>query len=436
MPLHRNHGLVKAPLIVGDRIEEDIILDSLYSILLHGVNPMGEKNKAEPASNIQNRLRSLRVARGLSQAELAAKAGITRQAVYAIESNQYLPTTAVALRLADALERRVEDLFSLVATGEAIEGELIGALPAGAPDSLRVRVKVAKVGDRLVVRPVAELGDTLCYTVAADGLVMGPSDAARRSSRDRIKVRVRLLRDRSGIESEIAVAGCDPAVFLAGEHLRRRQGGTTVVGWTMGSAAALEALKRQEVHVAGLHVVDAKSGESNLPYLRRHLSGGDFTVVTFARWEQGLLVQRGNPKRIREVADLARRELMLVNREPGAGARLLLDQRLAASGVKGGQVRGYGRIVRSHLEVARLVAEGWADTGVGVQAAARLVGLDFIPLQEERYDLVMPTRYLTTHPGLSKLLDTIVSQPFRIEVEALGGYDMRETGKVHDLRQA
>jgi len=395
---------------------------------------MGEKNKAEPASNIQNRLRSLRLANGLTQAELAAKAGITRQAVYAIEANQYLPTTAVALRLADALDRRVEDLFSLVATGEAIEGDLIGSPPTGAPGSSQVRVKVAKVGDRLVVRPVAELGDTLCYAVAADGLIMEPTDAAQRSSRDRGKVRVRLLRDRPAIESEIAVAGCDPAVFLAGEHLRRRQRGMTVVGWTMGSAAALEALKREEVHVAGLHVVDAKSGESNLPYLRRHLKGGDFRVVTFARWQQGLLVQHGNPKRIREVADLARKEVAVVNREAGAGARLLLDQKLAASGMKADQVRGYGRIARSHLEVARLIADGWADVGVGVEAAARLMGLDFIPLQEERYDLVMPSRYLTTHPGLSILLDTIVSHPFRREIEALGGYDTRDTGKVQPFR--
>ncbi|MGH7252553.1 MAG: substrate-binding domain-containing protein [Nitrospiraceae bacterium] len=394
---------------------------------------MSEKNKAEPASNIQNRLRSLRTAKGLTQAELAAKAGITRQAVYAIEANQYLPTTAVALRLADALDRRVEDLFSLVATGEAIEADLIGTPPTGTPSSSRVRVKVAKVGDRLVVRPVAELGDTLCYTVAADGLIMEPIDAAQRSSRGRVKVRVRLLRDRPAIESEIAVAGCDPAVFLAGEHLRHRQRGVTVVGWTMGSAAALEALKRQEVHVAGLHVVDARSGESNLPYLRRHLKGGDFTVVTFARWQQGLMVQRGNPKRVREVADLARKELAVVNRETGAGARLLLDQKLVASGVKADQVRGYGRIARSHLEVARLVADGWADVGVGVQAVARLMGLDFIPLQEERYDLVMPAAYLSSHRGLSVLLDTIVSRPFRTEIEALGGYDMQETGKILNL---
>ncbi|MER3424127.1 MAG: hypothetical protein C4293_13810, partial [Nitrospiraceae bacterium] len=119
---------------------------------------MSEKSRAEPASNIENRLRSLRTAKGLSQGRLASMAGITRQAIYAIEANQYLPTTAVALRLAGALDCRVEDLFSLVSSGEVIEGELIGDVPKNAG---RTRVKVARVGDRLLVRPVAHLGHVL-----------------------------------------------------------------------------------------------------------------------------------------------------------------------------------------------------------------------------------------------------------------------------------
>ncbi|MGH7208479.1 MAG: substrate-binding domain-containing protein, partial [Nitrospiraceae bacterium] len=393
-------------------------------------------NKAEPASNIQNRLRSLRMAKGLSQAELAAKAGITRQAVYAIEANKYLPTTAVALHLAGVLDCGVEDLFSLVSTGEVIEGELIGARKAGPADSARMRVKVAKVGERIVVRPVATLGDILNYTVPADGLIIGNARASDRMARSGARVQVRLMRDRSIIEQEIAVAGCDPAIFLAGEYLRRRQEKTTLVGWTLGSGAALDALKRREVHVAGLHVVDAKSGESNLPYLRKHLMGDGFTVVTFATWEEGLIVRASNPKGIREVADLARKDIRLVNREDGAGARLLLDRRMAASGLKPAQVNGYKRYAASHFEVARLIAEGQADAGVGIGSAARLLGLDFIPLQRERYDLVIPTPFLTGQPALANLLDTIVSRAFRTEIEALGGYDTRETGKVHSLREA
>jgi molybdate-binding protein/DNA-binding XRE family transcriptional regulator len=393
---------------------------------------MGEKNKAEPASNIENRLKSLRIAKGLSQGALAAMSGITRQAVYAIEANRYLPTTAVALRLAGTLDCRVEDLFSLVSAGEMIEGELVEPL-SDCGEQGPVRVKVARVGSRVLVRPMTALGDVLNFAVAADGLLTGTGRSVRRAAQQKELVRVRLLRDRRAVEEEIVVAGCDPAIYLAGEYLRRRQDRALVAGWTMGSAAAVEALKRGEVHMAGLHVVDARTGESNLPYLRRHLKKGRFTVVTFATWEQGLMVARGNPKRVREVADLARKDILVVNRETGAGARLLLDQKLAAAGLRPTLVKGYERIVASHLEVARLVAAGQADAGIGVRSAARLVGLDFLPLQVERYDLVIPTEYLDVHRSLTAFLDAIVSRPFRTEIEALGGYDTRETGTVRSL---
>ena len=390
---------------------------------------MSEKNKAEPAENIDNRLRSLRVSKGLSQGELAGMAGITRQAVYAIETNQYLPTTGVALRLSRVLDCRVEDLFNLITSGEVVEGDWVGTLPE---KSERTRVKVARVGGRLVARPVSQLGEVLNFTVPADGLLLGPA-ASVREKRSANRVRIELLRDRRLVEEEIVVAGCDPAIFLAGDYLRRRHERASVVGWTMGSTAALEALKRGEVHVAGLHIVDAKSGESNLPYLRRHLKGDGFTVVTFAAWEEGLVVRRGNPKGLRNVSDLARKDIEMINREAGAGARLLLDAKLAAIGIQTAKIKGYGRIASSHLQVASLVASGQADVGLSVRSAARLLNLDFIPLQEERYDLVMPSKFLTGHPGLAGLLDTIVSRSFRTEIEALGGYDTRDTGKIQDL---
>lgn len=392
---------------------------------------MSEKSRAEPVSNIENRLRSLRSAKGLSQNDLAGMAGVTRQAIYAIEANQYLPTTAVALRLAGALGCRVEDLFSLVSSGEIIEGELLGELPHG---STRTRVKIARVGQRLLMRPVATLGDVLNFTIPADGLIIG-SGSLRRGKKAGNFVRVELIRDRRLIEEEIVVAGCDPAIFLAGEHLRRRQERSSVLEWTMGSGAAIEALKRGEVHVAGLHIVDPKSGESNVPYLRRHLRGGDFTAITFAAWEQGLMVRRGNPKGIRDMADLVRKDVEMVNREEGAGARALLDQQLAAAGIQSLKVKGYGTFAASHLEVAQRIARGQSDVGMGVGSAARLLGLDFLPLQHERYDLVMPTTYLTSHPGLAMFLETIVSRPFRSEIDALGGYDTRETGKIVELQE-
>ncbi|HXX73963.1 MAG TPA: substrate-binding domain-containing protein [Nitrospiraceae bacterium] len=350
----------------------------------------------------------LRTAKGLSQSDLAASAQVTRQAVCAIEANQYLPTTAVALRLAGVLNCRVEDLFRLISTGEMVQGELIAGLGT---DSLahHARVKVAHIGNRLVVRPVADLGEVLNYAIPADGLFSGSVTSSSRADKGARSVRVQLIRDRHLIEQEIAVAGCDPAIFLAGEYLRRHTNTSTVVGWTMGSGAALEALKRGEVHIAGLHIVDSTSGESNLPYVKRHLKGYDVDIVTFARWEEGLIVSAGNPKGIRAITDLARPDVRFINRESGAGARILLDQRLSAAGVPSNRVKGYDRLASSHFHVARLISEGQADVGVGVRFAANYYGLDFVPLQEARYDLVVPKAYLAAHPTLQSFFETIVT---------------------------
>ncbi len=395
------------------------------------VPAMSEKHHAEPAGNFRNRLKETRIQRNLSQGSLAQRAGITRQAVSSIESNLYLPTTAVALRLASVLSCAVEDLFSLADSADVIDGTFVGGAPPHDLNTRSLRVKVAMIGSKAIVQPVTGLGDVLSYTVPADGYVV-----ERMAGRSGQQVRVKLSRDRQAIAQEISVAGCDPAIFLAGEHLRRHKDQTTVVGWTMGSMAALRALQHGEVHVAGLHLLDPVTGESNLPFLRRTLKGTGYEVVTFATWEEGFLVRSGNPKSIRSAADLADPSVTLVNREEGAGARLLLDQRLRAAGINAVDVRGYDRVVRSHFDVARAIAERQADVGVGILSAAQLFGLDFVPLQAARYDLVVPKAYLKSHPTLANLFDTMTTQPFRTEIESLGGYDTRETGKSHDLRKA
>ncbi len=383
----------------------------------------------EPPPQFANRLKPIRTAKNLSQGELARRAGITRQAVSSIESNLYLPTTAVALRLAAVLACRVEDLFSILPTEDLIEGEFIGhrSLPDQQPSLLRV--KVTTVGKRTIVRPVLDLGEQLSFTVPADGYI-----SSKEGMRSGHKVRVTLSRERAAIQQEISVAGCDPAIFLAGEHLRRHKDRTSVVGWTMGSIAALQALQRGEVHVAGVHLFDPVTGEWNLPFIRRMLGRSAFEVVTFATWEEGFLVRPDNPLSIRTVADLAGPNVTLVNREEGSGARLLLDQRLRESGIQPSQIQGYDRFVSSHVGVARIIAERHADVGIGIRSAAQQFGLDFVPLQTARYDLVVPKSYLKSHPTLSHLFETLVSRPFRNEIETLGGYDTSETGKTHALR--
>ena len=387
------------------------------------------KKPTETTSKFSNHLKSLRTQKGFSQGELAARAGITRQAVSSIESNLYLPTTAVALHLASVLACRVEDLFSIGTAEDIVEGKLIGHLPHSHVKASPIRVKVSTVGSKTVVRPITGLGEVLSFTVPADGYVVESQGQTSSST-----VRVKLSRDRQAIEQAISVAGCDPAIFLAGEHMRRRKDQSSLVGWTMGSMAALRALQQGEVHVAGLHLFDPATGESNLPFLRRVLKGSNYEVVTFATWEEGLLVGAGNPKSIRGISDIVDPHVTLVNREEGAGARLLLDQRLRVAGINYDQVRGYGTIVASHFEVARAIASRQADVGVGIRSAAQLFELDFIPLQSARYDLVVPKAYLKSHPTLAHLFETLVSRPFRNEIEALGGYDTSDTGKLHALR--
>jgi molybdate-binding protein/DNA-binding XRE family transcriptional regulator len=372
---------------------------------------------------LQCHVRDRRDARGLTQKDLARKVGATRQALHAIETGRYLPNVALAVRLARALGCRVEDLFAPAPAsgGTVLHARLLG----GGTDPPPVRAKVWSVAGQPFVLPVTRLGPSMAFAARADAVVVSRAQGRERPPR----VRVRLLRGRSEIDRTIAVAGCDPAIQLVGQHLQRQAEAGDLVAWTQGSTAALESLERGEVHVAGVHVVDPRTGESNVAFLRRRLTGRAFTVVTFASWEAGLVVARGNPRRIREVADLARRDVRVVNREPGSGARLLLDDRLRRAAVPSGRLRGYEEIARSHLEVGNRVAQGHADVGVAVRPVARLLGLTFLPLQTERYDLVIPDRLLAGHPVLAGFLDALLSHEVRAELDALGGYDIGETGR-------
>jgi putative molybdopterin biosynthesis protein len=395
-----------------------MIPDLMSGIMAKAVQP------AASPPQYENRLREKRQSLGLSQKRLADMAGITRQAVCAVEANQYSPATSVALQLARALRCRVEELFSIKTGGEIIEGELVGSI---SKDAGKVRAQVTQVGDRLLVRPLDGFGELTSLSATADGLIVGSVSGNK-------QVKVRLLKDRESVRRKIVAAGCDPAMFLAAEHLRK-QDKENLVPCLMGSSIALGALKRGEVHVAGVHLADERSGVWNLPDLKRHLGGMDCIVVTFAHWEEGLIIRQGNPKKLRSVADLARPALRIVNREKGSGARRLIERELAAAGIQPARVKGYGDEVLSHLEVAAHVKAGLADAGIGVRAAASICGLDFIPLQTERYDLVIPKAYYETLQGLRNLLDTIVSKPFREELEALGGYDTRESGKIVEITQ-
>ncbi len=383
---------------------------------------MASEQKPQNLPEYENRLRDRRQSASLSQKKLADMAGITRQAVCAVEASQYSPATSVALHLARALRCRVEDLFSIRSSGEIVEGDLLGRLPSGPSPA---RVQLTQIGDRLLVQPLDGWGELTSLNGAADGIVASGDSKKKR-------VKVKLLVDRESVRRKVVVGGCDPAMFLAAAHLSRIDD-NQLAPRVMGSTLALGALKRGEIHVAGVHLAEERSGAWKIPDLKRSLGGMDCMIVTFAHWEEGLIVAQGNPKSIRRITDLARPTVRFINREKGSGARRLLDRQLESSAIPTTCVKGFDQEASSHLEVASRVKAGLADVGIGVRAAASIFGIDFVPLQRERYDLIIPKTYYETLSGLRVLLDLIATKPFRDEIEALGGYDTRESGKIIEI---
>lgn len=362
-------------------------------------------------------MREIRENRGIGAAALARLVGVSRQTVYAIEAGDYVPNTAVALQLARALETGVEDLFRLdeepPSPPKAASVEILGApaLP-GQP------VRLCRVGKQTIGVSAAPPEWGLAM---ADGVVAGPLEKASR------KAPVRALQEHAGEEKRLLVAGCDPAISLLA-HFVARADGVEMILAPCGSRQALEWLKAGKAHIAGSHWKDDRSGEYNLPLVRRLFPRGGAEVVTFAVWEQGLVVARGNPKGIREVADLARKDVSIRNREAGAGSRQLLDERLAAAGVEARSVRGYDRAANGHLPAALAVSAGEADCCVATRAAALAFGLDFLPLAVERYDLVVPRRFAAL-PAVQAALDALNRAAMRRTLEALAGYDTGHTGE-------
>jgi len=377
----------------------------------------------QSVSPVENRIRSRRQAAGLSQQELARRCGLTRQAINAVEAGHYVPSTLVALRLSMTLGCRVEELFHLTEEHIRVEAEWLG--DASVKDIGRTRIQLARVGDRLLARPLASAS----AFSAADGLTMPVARTVRPRKGARASVTVDLWVDAELPERTVVVVGCDPALALLGAHLTRRYPAFRLIWVHSSSLTALRLLGRGEAHAAGIHLWDQEAEESNVPYVRRELSGRRLVIVTLSEWQQGLIVARGNPKGISGAADLARADITIVNRESGAGSRTLFDLWLHGAGVTPTQISGYNRDVSSHLEVAETVARGLADTGPGIMAVARALGLDFLPMQEERYDLVIPLEFLNA-PAIQAVLDIAVSRPFQAELETLGGYDSARAGTV------
>ena len=290
-----------------------------------------------------------------------------------------------------------------------------------------VRVRLGRVGGSLVATPLPRGAGVLTSLVRADGLLVVPAPLEGHHAGE--EVEVRLLRGVGEIERTIVATGSHDLVLdLAASALRAADPGIALASSNVGSLAGLAALRDGLCHVAGSHLLDPETGDYTLPWIERLMPDHDLAVVRLTHREQGLIVAPGNPLALEGIGDLTRPGLRYVNRQRGAGTRVLLDHLLAAERIQPDEVGGYAREEHTHLAVAAAVAAGRADCGLGVLAAARAFGLDFVPVTKEPYDLVLDRSSLESEL-LAPLWDLLASDGFRAQVDALGGYDTTEMGR-------
>jgi putative molybdopterin biosynthesis protein len=291
-----------------------------------------------------------------------------------------------------------------------------------------VRVTLGRVENKLVAVPLRRGAGVITTMVQADGLMRIPSLTEGINAGEEMDIE--LLRPAEEIERAILCAGShDLSIDILGNELRRLHPGFKIAASNVGSMGALLSVQRGETHVGGTHLLDPATGEYNIPDIKRLIPHTPVVLVHLVRRQQGLLVQRGNPRNIAGLSDLAGNEVVFVNRQPGSGTRVLLDYALRKLAMDPGNIRGYEREEFTHMAVAVAVASGLADVGLGVQSAAHALGLDFIAVGEEEYELLFLRSFYESQSG-AKLIEVVRSPGFRHAVEALGGYNASRSGEI------
>jgi putative molybdopterin biosynthesis protein len=296
--------------------------------------------------------------------------------------------------------------------------------PAG--DDEYLRVAVAHLGDKVVAAPLSRGSGVITSLVRADGIVIIPRGIQGLMPGDEVKVQ--LYRHPAELKNTIfAVGSHDLTLDLMAQFLSlddRRLASVNV-----GSLGGIMALKKEETHITGAHLLDPATGEYNLAYLEQHLPRKQLRVVTLVGRIQGLFIKKGNPKGIKGLEDLVRPDIEFVNRQHGAGTRLLLDYHLDLLKIQADQINGYDHEEYNHLSAAALVASGRIDCGLGIEAASHALGLDFLPLFTERYDLIIPEDYVSS-ALLKPLFDLLADGEFRKAVADRPGYLVEDMGKI------
>lgn len=291
-----------------------------------------------------------------------------------------------------------------------------------------VRLRLAKIGNDVVANAIQRGAGVIMSLVEADGITVIPKLSEGIDAGTEIDVE--LLRPIEAITNTLVMVGShDMTIDILSNLLRKRNLNAHITSSNIGSIAGLISLSKGEAHLAGCHLLEPTSGDYNIDYVKKYLPGMPVSIITLVHRTQGLIVEPKNPLNIQSISDLAVKDIKYVNRQRGAGTRVLLDYELSKLNISAEEINGYTKEEYTHLGVAAAISGGSANVGLGIKSAATSMCLDFVPIIQERFDIVVPIEQIDTDP-ITLVLEVIKSDQFKNEVESLGGYDTRESGKL------
>lgn len=292
-----------------------------------------------------------------------------------------------------------------------------------------VRITLGRVGDNLMATPSGKGAGAVMSLVRADGLLNVPSGSEGIGAGE--KVQIELLRPQTEVDATLVCIGShDNILDLLANHLHKQRPIVRISSAHVGSMGGIMAIKRGEAHIAGSHLLDEETGEYNISFIQRFLKNIPLQLINLCYREQGLIVAKGNPKNIQGFMDIAKEKHTFINRQNGAGTRLLTDKVLQDEGIDASEIIGYDHEEYTHMSVAASVANGSVDAGLGIRAAANALMLDFVPIAEERYDLIVPGQHLEDSKVAAVIELIRTNNAFHEAILALGGYNLRDCGKV------
>lgn len=287
---------------------------------------------------------------------------------------------------------------------------------------------VGRIGANFVAVPLKKGAGAITTLTRANGILRIP--AASEGEMHGREVAIDLLAPVAQVERTLLCTGShDLCLDVLGDFLQKEEPAYPLASTHIGSLGGIIALKQGMCHLAGSHLLDPQDGSYNTSYIRKYLEGRDIRIVTLVHRQQGFIVPKGNPKGIKTIHDLFSSDISFINRQAGSGTRVLLDYELDRNQLEGEEIRGYAQDEYTHMAVAVAVLSAKVDVGLGIKSAANALGLDFVPLVEERYDLLIPGELFET-PMIQAVLAVINTPLFQQKVEGMGGYSTRDTGHL------